>query len=204
MRTKLPILLITACFASGVGAQDTRSSGTNDPHDYGDGSWIGIAGHVESTSPNSFMLDYGDGTIKVELEPLSTQKHDFIQNEQVRVFGVVDDGFFKGKTIKAHGVYVESMKTYACTTEGAETRITSFAPTILSGVVVHGRVTAVGEDNVKVDEGERVIEIDTSALGGEAGVGPVVKTGDLVTVVGHMDDGLFSRKLKATSLDVVQ
>jgi hypothetical protein len=172
-----------------------------------EGSWIGITGQVESTSPGSFMLDYGDGTIKVELAPSSTRKHDFIKDEQVKVYGVVDDGFFKGRTIKAHAVYVESMKSYACTTEGSEPVIAAFAPTIYSGVVLHGRVTDVDPGTVKVDEGDRVIEVDTSELPAareNAGKDPAVEVGDMVTVVAHIDEGLFARKLRASSMEVVR
>jgi hypothetical protein len=206
MRPQLPLLLFTALFTTAAMAQDTRTRGTNDPHGLGDGSWIGIAGHVESTSPGSFVLDYGDGTIKVGLEPSSTRQHEFIQDEQVRVYGVVDGGFFKAKTIQAHAVYVESLKTYACTTEGAEPVIASFAPTIFSGVVIHGRVTQVSKDNITVDEGDRQIVVDTGALDTASGAGmaPAAKVGDVVTVLGHMDEGLFSRKLKAGSLEVVR
>jgi hypothetical protein len=207
MNTQLPILLFSALFTTAAMAQDTRTRGTTDPHDLDEGSWIGIAGNVESTSPGSFVLDYGDGTIKVELEPSSTKQHAFIKDEQVRVFGVVDAGFFKGKTIQAHAVYVESMKSYVCTTEGAEAVCSTFAPTILSGVVVYGRVTAVDKNSVKVDEGDRVIEIDTSALTSAESGAPqpaAVQVGDVVTVLGHMDEGLFSRKLKADSIEVAQ
>src|SRR5262245_10704873 len=116
MKPHLPIILLAALSTTTM-AQDTRPRRTNDPPGHPDGSWIGISGHVESTSPGSFMLDYGDGTIKVELEPTSTKQHAFIQDEKVIVYGIVDAGLFKARTIKAHAVYVESMKAYACTTE---------------------------------------------------------------------------------------
>jgi hypothetical protein len=118
---------------------------------------------------------------------------------------VVDAGLFKAKTIKAQAVYVESLESYVCSTEGAETVCASFAPTIFSGVVVHGRVTAVSPGTVNVDDGDKVIGIDTSGLvtaTGDKGMAPAAKVGDLVTVVGHMDDGFFSRKLKAVSMEI--
>ena len=205
-RSFLPLLFVTLA-STATWAQDTQTRGNNDPHDRGDGSWIGITGHVESTAPGSFILDYGDGTIKVELEPTSSQQHAFIQDEKVRVYGAVDAGLFKAKTIKAHAVYVESMKTYVCTTEGAEPVLTSFAPTIFSGVMIHGRVTAVNGSTLMVDEGDQLIEVDASKLDTAAGgtaTGAPVKVGDLVTVVGHMDEGLFTHKLEASSLDIVR
>jgi hypothetical protein len=207
METRLVVLLTIASFTLTTVAQNVPNHGAHDPHQVAEGSWVGITGQVESTSPGSFMLDYGDGNIKVQLEPTSTKKHDFIKDEQVRVYGVMDDGFFTAKTIKAHAVYVESLKSYACTTEGAETICSSFAPVIYSGVVVHGRVTAASPGTVQVDDGDKVINIDTSDLqtaSGDKGMAPAAKEGDLVTVMGHMDEGFFSRKLKALSMEIVQ
>ncbi len=205
MEARLSVLLLAASISVAAWAQVEPGPGTNNPHQVPEGSWVGITGQVESTGPGSFMLDYGKGTIKVDLEPTSTKQHAFIKDEQVRVYGLVDDGFFKAKTIKAHAVYVESLQTYACTTEGAEVFCASFAPVVYSGVVVHGRVTAVSPGNVQVDDGEKLIGVDTSALEaaqGENVMATTAKVGDLVTVVGHMDEGLFSRKLEAVSLEI--
>ena len=207
MRGSYTLTISAVLFGTALFAQNTPQRGTTDPYDYHDGSWIGVAGQVESTAPGSFVLNYGDGTIKVELEPSSTKSHDFIKDEHVRVFGVVDDGLFKARTIKADAVYVDSMKDYVCTTSGAAATCASFAPVILSGIVVHGLVTSVGANTIQLDRGDREIQVDTSELensAGDTGAGKDVQVGDLVTVLGHMDDGLFSRKLKASSVEVDQ
>ncbi len=206
MAHPLHLTLLCTLLTTGAVAQDTPTRGTDDPHKRADGSWIGVSGTVASTSPGAFVLDYGDGTIKVELEPSSTKQHDFIQDEQVRVYGVVDAGLFKGKTIQARAVYVESMKTYACTTEGSEAICAAFAPVIYSGVVVHGRVSAVKTGSLTLDEGDRMVEVDTKAMSNPTGAPTASdpKVGDLVTVVGHMDEGFFSRKLKADSVEIVK
>jgi hypothetical protein len=207
MKPQLLLSLFATVIATTTLGQNTNTVGTNDPHDAKKGTWIGVTGTVESTSPGSFQLDYGDGNIKVELEPSSTKKHDFIKDEHVRVFGVVDDGFFKARTIRAHAVYVESLRSYVCTTEGAEAICSSFAPTILSGMVVHGRVTKVDKNSMTVDEGDRQITIDTDAMNTAnvgTGTAQAAQVGDMVTVLGHMDEGLFSRKMKADAVEVVQ
>lgn len=205
MTSRLPLLLTFLFFATIGMAQNVPMPGADDPHKAVEGSWVGITGQVTSVSPGSFVLNYGNGTIKVELEPTSTKQHEFIKDEHVRVYGVVDAGLFRSKTIKAHAVYVESLKSYACTTEGAEAVCASFAPVIYSGVLVHGRVTAVSPGTVHVDDGDKVIDIDTSDLAVVNGVrttAPTVNTGDRVTVIGHMDEGFFSRQLKADSIEV--
>ena len=122
MKIPLAFALLTILPCTSTLAQETPDRGTNDPHDQAEGSWIGISGEVETTSSEGFVLDYGPGTIKVELPSNSTKQRTFLKDEQVRVYGVMDDGFFSGKTIKAHAVYVESLKAYACTVEGAEAK----------------------------------------------------------------------------------
>lgn len=203
MERTLSLLLCCALASMATIAQETPDRGNAYPRDVPDGSWIGISGRVESTSSGSFMLNYGNGTIKVELQPTATNLHDFIKDEEVDVYGIVDDGFFKRRTIKAHAVYVESLRSYVCTLEGSEAKCASFAPEILSGVVVHGRVTRSDGRTIRVDEGDREIAVDVSSVAvNEAGQEkPVV--GDMVTVLGFMDDGFFSQKLKASSITIV-
>ena len=205
MHKPLSLAFLTALMSMTAMAQDIPDRGTTDPHAQAEGTWIGITGEVESTSSEGFVLDYGPGTIKVQLEANSDKQRKFLKDEQVRVYGVMEDGFFSGKTIRAHAVYVESLKQYVCTTEGAETKCASFAPAIFSGVVVHGRVTKADADKIEIESGDESLAVDLSALKGEgtaSATRPAPQVGDVVTVLGHMDEGIFTRKLMASSLEI--
>jgi len=172
-----------------------------------DGSWIGVSGTVEkSSSKGSFVLDYGEGTILVNVDPEATVPHEFTANEAVTVYGILDEGFFKAATINARTVYLESMKSYACSMDGADNKVASFVPAIHTASIVHGRVTKVSGDNFMVNEGGTMITVDASGMKGTTkGDTPAVQVGDRVTVIGDINKSFFSgRKLAATSMNVIQ
>lgn len=206
MNMHTPMLALGMLFSTVIVAQGTQLRGDNSPKDSDDGSWIGISGTVESTSTGSFVLDYGEGNINVMVDPEASQPHEFKANEAVTVYGIVDDGFFKKATILARTIYLDSQKTYACSTKGSAERVTSFAPSIYTGTLIHGRVHKVSGMKLMVDEGDQMMTVDATALKGKmtnAAGAPTVHEGDLVTVVGVMDTGFFTGKtLKATSMDI--
>ncbi|MEZ4791553.1 MAG: hypothetical protein R2811_16260 [Flavobacteriales bacterium] len=176
------------------------------PKDAEDGSWIGISGTVESTSKGSFNLDYGDGNINVVVDPEASDPHEFKANEAVTVYGIVDDGFFTKAEIQAKTVYLTSQKTYACSVDGANERVTSFVPAVYNGTLIHGRVAKVSGTKLTVDDGAEMMTVDATAIKDEldnGAKGSTVHEGDVVTVVGVMDKGFFTgRTLKATSMDI--
>jgi uncharacterized protein YdeI (BOF family) len=179
-----------------------------DPKGQDDGSWIAIRGTVKNVSDDKFVLDHGDGTITVELQPENRVKedHKFIENEQVRVYGVVDAGFFTRTTILARAVYVESLSTYVYRSDGVDEFLQVSTPVIESGTVVQGVVKRVKDDKIVLDEGDRSITVDTSILGKdedpktmESAAG--VSEGDIVVAVGVMDKDFWTgRTFRATSL----
>lgn len=200
----MTIFAIATMLATTLQAQST-DNGEQALKNADDGSWIGVSGTVESTSAGSFVLDYGDGSIKVNVDPNAADPHEFKANEAVTVYGMLDEGFFKGSTINARTVYLDSQKSYACSSDGADRRVASFVPAIHTGTVIYGRVTKVSGDDFMVDEAGSMITVDASALKGkkEADV-PAIHVGDHVTVVGDINEGFFSgRKLEATSLSVI-
>lgn len=174
-----------------------------------DGSWIGISGTVKSVGDEEFVLDHGEGTITVKLQHEDVETdvdHDFIKDEKVRVYGVVDDNFFLNTTILARAVFVESLSTYVYRTDGVDEFIQISTPVIGSGTVVQGTVTEVNENKLMLDEGDRMITVDTSLLKEDedpltADNASAVKVGDRVTLVGNTDTDFWTgRTFRATSM----
>ncbi len=207
MKTHLSVLALCTLFSATMMAQDTRSSGENSPLKAAAGSWVGVSGTVESTSKGTFVLDYGDGNITVNVDPEASNPHEFKANEAVTVYGILDEGFFTATTINARTVYLNSQKSYACSTGNSADEVISFVPAVYAGTLIHGRVTKVDGTNIMVDEGSRMISVDVATLEAEMknSTGfPEVDAGDLITAVGTMDKGFFTgRTLEATSMEVI-
>jgi len=205
MRTQITTLAIATLLSTAAFAQ-TTGKGDMTLKEASDGSWIGISGTVESSSAGSFALDYGEGTIKVNVDPNATNPHQFIANEAVTVYGILDEGFFKASTINALTVYLDSEMIYTCSSDGADSKVASFVPVLRTGTLIHGRVTKVSGNTFMVDEAGTMITVDTSALNGKAmSEEPKVEVGDRVTVSGAMTKGFFSgRTLEATSMNVMR
>ncbi len=183
-------------------AQDTL---VTDPEEKEDGSWVGVRGNVVEVSEGRFTLDHGDGRIPVILEGknIGEEEPTFIDGEQVVVYGLVDDGFFKGTRINARAVFVESQSRYTYLTDGFNTFVQIAIPGFTSGSVVQGHVTDVADGHITIDDGDDSIRIDTSSLQedpaaeGEKAVGE----GDLISAIGNMDRNFWTgRILKAQSL----
>ena len=193
-------------FSTALLAQSTPVRGADSPQHAEDGTWVGISGTVESTSKGSFVLDYGEGSILVNVDPVAKEPHEFQANEAVTVYGVLDKGFFMKTTIQARTVFLNSQKIYTCSTDGANERVMSFVPSVYTGSLVHGRVHKVSGAKLTIDEGENMLTVDTSALKDQLNAEgeSTVQEGDVVTVMGVMDKGFFTgRTLKASSMDVL-
>lgn len=200
-------LLSAALLATTLFAQKETTMPNGLPKSATDGSWIGISGTVESTSTGSFVLDYGEGHINVSVDQDAANPHKFKANEAVTVYGIVDDGFFTKSSIMASSVYLDSQKTYTCSTSGTPEILASFVPNVYTGTLIHGRVQKVSGTKVSVDEGARMMTVDLTAvkdkLKNEKGE-ITVHEGDVITAVGVMDKGFFTgRELKASSVDVM-
>ena len=173
-----------------------------DPKEKADGSWIGLSGKVVNVGEEQFVLDHGSGkiTVKLQHENVKHDDHKFIDGEEVRVYGIVDDNFFLNTTILARAVFVESLSTYTYMTDGVDDFIQVSTPVIESGTVVHGMVSDVEDGKVKLDQGDRMITVDTSLLKEDTANASISK-GDAVTVVGNIDTDFWTgRTLRATTL----
>lgn len=176
------------------------------PYEKPDGSWISIHGTVESVTPNTFMLDYGDGTITVEMDDgdRDADAYKLLSGDKVTVSGRIDDDFYERTKIEASSVFVEKLGTYffASSRDEEDPAFSNVTvPVPISTVVVHGVVTEVNGDDFTIDTGTRNLTVDVEDLGYD----PLddegyqkIRIGDFVKVGGPMDRAFFEgRQLMA-------
>ena len=178
------------------------------PHSRANNTWISISGTVTSAGPDSFALDYGKGTITVEMDDWDwyAEGYKLLKGDKVRVYGYIDEDTFETTKIEAGSVYVKNLGThfYASSVDEEDRFLSGndlFDPAITA---ITGNVTGVKGREFTVDTGKRQIRVDTAGMSynplDEEGYQKVRK-GTRVTVVGRMDSNLFSSKeLDATSV----
>ncbi len=169
-----------------------------------DDSWISLSGTVAESGEDSFILDYGHGSVVVEMENWDWygEHGGIIENDRVTVYGEVDDDMFETATIEAESVYVENLGTYFYA-EPADERaydridIAPTTPVVVGDMVVTGTITDVDGREFTIDSGIQSITVDTVSLP----YNPMddkgfqqLDVGDAVTVSGYMEEDLFDRR----------
>lgn len=179
-----------------------------DPATKADDTWISVSGTVKSVAPDTFVLDYGKGTIPVEMDDgdNDADAYKVVAGDKVTVNGMIDDDLFERKTIEASSVYVEGLNTYfyASAVDEEDTFVTVTTPVVISSAVLQGTVTGVSGREFTLDTGSRMVTVDTvdmtyNPLDDEGF--QKIKKGDRVSVAGMFDADLFeARKFDATSI----
>ena len=79
-----------------------------------DSGWINLGGEVVSTLPTSFILDYGNGTVTVEMDDWDWYREGqaLAEGDEVVVTGRVDNDLYDEKKIEASSVYVQNLNSY--------------------------------------------------------------------------------------------
>lgn len=166
-----------------------------------DDAWISVDGTVESVSRDAFVLDYGSGTIIVEMDDgdRDADGYQLVKDDKVRVSGVIDHDFFEAKTIEASSVYVENLGTYffASAADEEDVLITYTVPVVVSETIVRGTVSEVSEEEFTVNTGVQSIRVDVE----EMAYNPLdnkgyqkINEGDRVSVSGDMENEFFDEK----------
>lgn len=203
---KLPLSLAvaTALATTPVLAEES-------PYLQADDTWISLSGTAVDVGPDSFVLDYGYNTVKVEMDDWDwfEEAGEVLEGDQVSVYGEVDDDTFEKSSIEASSVYVESLGTYFYASAADEEGIEAIdmmpqTPVVVGDTVLTGSVTSIEGREFTIDSGLQEITVDT----GEMLYNPLddkgfqqIDKGEQVTVVGEMDDDLFeSRELTAESI----
>jgi len=195
---RLPVGL-AAAIALAFGAN--AAAADKDPYSMADNTWITISGEVESVDPDTFMLDYGDGYIVVEMDDgdRDADAYKLLKGDKVTVSGRIDDDFLETTKIEAGSVYVENIGTTFFsssvdeeTSEGLVAKIS--VPVVVAETVVQGTVTDVDANEFTVDAGVTDLRVDVN----EMPYNPLddegyqkIDVGDRVKVTGNIDSDLF-------------
>jgi uncharacterized protein YdeI (BOF family) len=209
--------LLTFAIAAALGAGTAQAQ---QPYEKPDGAHVSISGTVASPSADEFVLDYGSGTILVEMDDWDSygDAHGLMDGDKVTVFGRIDDDFFEVAKIEAGSVYVENLNTYFyASSADEETQAynprywTAPAPIVVSAMTLRGDVTAVDseERTFTIDTGGSMITVEVDDMG----YNPLddngfqqIDVGDYVSVSGIMDyelmdGGVFEADVVTTLVD---
>ena len=179
-----------------------------DPYTKPNATWISISGTVESVTADSFILDYGDGEIIVEMDDgdRDADGYKLLAGDKVTVNGMIDDDFFETTTIEASSVYVEKLGTYfyASAVDEEDRFITVTTPLVVSAITVQGIVTEVDEHEFTIDTALRSVRVDVQQMAynplDDVGY-QKIEVGDVVRVTGSIRNQLFdTRELVADSV----
>ena len=215
LTAKPAILACAVAGALGVAAAQAQA-----PYSKPDDSYISISGTVAEPSADDFVLDYGSGTILVEMDDWDSygDAHGLMDGDRVTVFGRMDDDFFEVARIEAGSVYVENLNTYFYASSADEEKYaydpqswSVTTPVVVSTMTLRGEVVATDAEDghFTIDTVGEQIEVDIAGLDynplDDQGF-QAVEAGDYVSVTGMMDyefmDGrVFEADLVTTLVD---
>lgn len=185
---------------------------TEDPYLQPDESWMSLSGTAVDVKNDRFTLDYGEGTVLVEMDDWDWYGDTgaMIEGDEVTVYGEVDDDLYELTSIEASSVYVEDMGTYyyakAADEETDEVYDYWFVaePVEVGQMVIRGTVTAIDGREFTLDTGKRALTVDTIMMDynplDEKGFQDIDK-GDYVSASGEIDIDVWEdRELTADSV----
>lgn len=211
------MLAAIAAMAIGLfaGAETVQAADDNpNPYLKADESWISISGTAVDVDDESFTLDYGEGTVTVEMDDWGWDNEDetgaMLEGDKVTVYGEVDDDLYETTTIEASSVYVEPLGTYYYASSADEEYDDDYDYWIVGDEIdvgemtVRGTVTSESGREFTIDTGARELTIDTIEMSynplDDSGYLGIDK-GDYVSVSGEMDiDTWEERELMADSV----
>lgn len=197
-RIPLSLALALGAPAASVAAQESGATG---PYARPDDSFITLSGTVVEPGASAFELDYGSGTITVEMDDWDAygKARALMDGDTVTVYGRVDDDFFERTTVEAGAVYVDQLNSYFYASSMDEESAVYLpqlwvAPQVTpaSEVTVRGEVASVDKKgkSFTVSIGDDEVEVETHLLG----YNPVddkgyqrIDRGDYVSVSGNLD-----------------
>lgn len=186
---------VALAFAAPAMAQDN-------PKAMPDDSWISLSGTVTSAEADSFRLDYGDGTITVEMDDWDSygDAWPLVSGDEVTVYGEVDEHLYTDDTIEAASVYVDDLNSFFYASAADEEELGAWAldPYDEVGDITYvGTVESVNDmtDTFTIDTGAKELTVETDALMydplDEEGF-QRIEVGDVVSVDGVVDEDFFT------------
>lgn len=169
-KTTLVAAVAAICLSASACAQQD-SSDQPDPMALPDDTWISLTGTVTSTTPASFLLDYGDGLITVEMDDWDNfgDAYPLMDGDQVTVYGDVDKGLYEATTIEAGSVYVDDLNTFFYASAADEEDFGEWVVVTdaeIGDLIYIGTVVTVIPDlnTFTIDTGATELTVDTSAM----------------------------------------
>ncbi|WP_019341439.1 NirD/YgiW/YdeI family stress tolerance protein [Stutzerimonas stutzeri] len=207
MSTITKTLIATAIAGFATAPLAAESGNAPSPYQKHDGTWISLNGTVESVKPDSFMLDYGKGSIIVEMDDWDwySEGTALKAGDKVTVYGDVDDDIFEVTSIEANSVYVEGLNSFffaSANDEETPWRTATFVPS--AETTIQGTVQSVKDRELTLDTGDGSLIINTLTMSynplDKDGFQQVEK-GDRISVMGQMDPAFFgNREFNAKSI----
>lgn len=173
------------------------------PYAKDDNSWISINGTVTTVSADQFELDYGDGVITVEMDDgdRDADGYKLLTGDEVRVSGLIDEGFFETTTIDASSVYVKNIDTYfyASAIDDEYYGYDVVSP-LTTDTIVEGTITSVSVDDEEftLDTGVQMLTVEVDELTSnplDSEGYQQLDVGDTVRVNGEIDYDFFQGRV---------
>ncbi len=176
----------------------------NKPKMMYDMSWATFSGKVTEVNADSFVLDYGEGTLIVEVDDgdFDNDAYKFFEGDEVTVTGRIDHNLFANTTLEAGSIYVKGLNTTFFSSALDEedistTYYTSYVPMVSDTVTIVGEIesTSTMLNEVEIKYGDITVDVDLSELD----YNPLdnegwmkLEEGDLVKVTGSFDEDFFN------------
>ncbi|MEQ9478511.1 MAG: hypothetical protein RIK00_04235 [Algiphilus sp.] len=164
-------------------------------------TWVGLTGTVTTVEEDRFKVDYGDGTLTVDVADWTAFNDQFAlgKGDKLTVYGRVDPALYQSATLEASTLFVEDLNSYfyanakARKAFGGWATRTDYEP---GAVVYIGDVASVNrvQGFVTIDTGKMELTVDTTNMLynplDEEGF-QQIQAGDRVSVEGAVDDDFF-------------
>ena len=152
-------VLSMAALAVPLQAQDVS------PYRLKNGDTIKIAGGVSKAAAKTFQLDYGKGTITVELDDYDSYEEGFniVDGDQVIVTGKIDADPGQKRSIEARRVYIPAvdLEVFACSTDEEDTESKVFTQTLSDGTEIdlRGIIKSIDKKVITIQSSKGRVEI---------------------------------------------
>jgi len=186
-----------------AGANIAHAAQDKNLANYKDGSHVMLTGTAQNIMDDEFDLNYGNGSIHVEMEDWAWDKNlaNYIQQgDKVTVSGQIDDDWFEKREIEANNVYFDKNYTYyyvydlypaytASYNDDGEMKDYEDGTYISS----RGTVEKISDNHFTLNsKNGGNMSVDVSELSYNPFDNGGIAVGDRVYVSGEIDDGFFS------------
>ncbi|WP_334018248.1 hypothetical protein [Alteromonas sp. S015] len=167
-------------------------------------TWITLTGEVSSVDSKFFTLDYGDGSIFVELKDtdLDSRAYANMKGEDVMVTARLDDGMFSSERLIAQSVIVDGMDTVYLADSVNQASADLYLSTASNiefddeEMVLVGTVKSIGKEVIQIAVGDTTLtveldELESAPVDSEGYL--TLIEGERVRITGELEDDFFNR-----------